>query len=1088
MSKQTPFKIHPSLAIEKVFSYAPSPAIELDEKTKPLPSDWLTALSKMCFGDRQTQTAPPNNPFFLNPFKKHIDRDPPLTPYESEAALKKQLAIIYHRLTGDLDATLGKLSASERRSILSKLTEEIGACTAGFHNRVNYIVTAMQLPSSLIQLLCKVRLSLVLNTAATLTSEVHASNRVTSVAQAIGLGVSANLGSDPYVGNLDKNTIIEALKEKFESEYTPFNLPIFLSEELRGVLDNFGYIGRKEGKTDEDKGYDIGDAIAFALLIQSCLVNPESNKNTTEKQNNAWYTQYFIIEEFYDEVKDVFKTYIKDINWPKINRLFLASLEREAYFTSPPIPEQLWEFSYYRSEEETLDAAKKLFAASKTPKEKEAVFQQIKKMRDICPDSYSKLVADEAILPQLSEYYFALLEKLFKSEKNYSAIFMELEKLKQAAPALYEKILQSPKLTPLINDAVNSVSPTNILAKMKARIVPPSLLSISQIVDLLLVKTAFNKTDSETNIRKVIATLKDSNKYWSDQDLFAQKNSPARNFNAAIAIVNKLYHYDLAFNNDTILFLKRFITSEHKLIQALKQFPQEAWIPLIETPDLNCPNTFKFAVYFILEKKIDFKNPADFLAIYNTLEKISEHHAKDFSQAISTYLTEHPNEWKNPGFLLYQLHQLNDNPESFDIINPQLQEGLKHSTKEAWIAFLTTKKYRNLNIVLELAKFENSESLREALVALLQPDMNRRDNPFYIPTSNANNTHQQSDYKNNLFSQLLTLTMALKTTHKNFYDAVIASLINYLQKGNTILELLVPFASETFLAESWNNLFKLALDSKELRNALIQRMSKEVNWHWLGYQTAVYVSESHPHQYNQCRLGSRSFNLLTDQLTTLLCQALREKEIANEIHEILNTSQLKRLEQVIEKNGIDRLEMVYCCNNACTEWMGQLISKLSCKDFASLLSAVKKGTSINLLNNALQMKIGNIEQVKINLVAKLYNYINSNLDESAHPAKDRPGFFTLPTTKQNIAEARKLIQEITNCHSFLEIHKKISARKEESQKINAQRSLAFARQNVYADCLERCDNLVLRCLPQNAAHGSASLHDTTTPIESFKQP
>ena len=66
--------------------------------------------------------------------------------------------------------------------------------------------------------------------------------------------------------------------------------------------------------------------IPGAVLIRALEISDE------EKRSENGYVQYFIIEEVHDKEKDEYKTYIRDINWPHVSKLFLDALEKNHYF------------------------------------------------------------------------------------------------------------------------------------------------------------------------------------------------------------------------------------------------------------------------------------------------------------------------------------------------------------------------------------------------------------------------------------------------------------------------------------------------------------------------------------------------------------------------------------------------------------------------------------------------------------------------------------------------------------------------------------------------------------------------------------
>ena len=360
-------------------------------KVKTPPTDRLSQLETMCCDYNST---------LKKPFAKHTGKD---ATYTLKKELIDQLQVIYYRLSGDLDVQLGKLSDNQRTSILLKLTEEIQACTAGFHNRVNAIVTSFEGVASLAQLLTQVRQSLVEKTAARLTNEVHATNRVTVIASTAGFGVKPTLLGDIHPGRLTDEEIQKALQETFESEYVPFNLPILLCDQLRGILASVGYHGRHADS------YDINDSKTIAMVIEHCLTDSTENTAALEK-SKAGYTKYFVIDEdVYDKEKDEYQTYIRDVNWPKIQKLFLAALGREKYFVKEPTMPTLYWYALYHTTEETLVETRRIIEESISKNQYQA-FNRITALKSSDPHLYraiSEILVEKINIHQLIAAFYA---------------------------------------------------------------------------------------------------------------------------------------------------------------------------------------------------------------------------------------------------------------------------------------------------------------------------------------------------------------------------------------------------------------------------------------------------------------------------------------------------------------------------------------------------------------------------------------------------------------------------------------------------------------------------------------------------------
>jgi hypothetical protein len=302
---------------EKLFELAPPKKIITSGLS--LPKDWLTQLEKLC---REVERELPSHCF-----NKHVGDtvDYPLKPI-----LIEELQLIYYRLNGDFDASLGPLSESDRCTIISKLLEEITLCTEGFHNRINDIADALSKPNSLPELLYLVRIGLVKNLAVAQIKEIHAWNKITKIAANCGLGIKANFHDDPHPGNLslkDKE-IACALVKEFKEKYVPFNLPILLAEQLRGLLCEEGYIR-------ESDGYTVGVAEKIANRI-NCFFS--------YKVKISDWEDFFIIDK--DEENDFTNPCIRKLNWQLIRKSFFEVLVQEAYFTRPPSIASLLDCAY----------------------------------------------------------------------------------------------------------------------------------------------------------------------------------------------------------------------------------------------------------------------------------------------------------------------------------------------------------------------------------------------------------------------------------------------------------------------------------------------------------------------------------------------------------------------------------------------------------------------------------------------------------------------------------------------------------------------------------------------------------------------
>ena len=301
-------QLDPILNKEKLFQLTPAASISLSD-LPALPSDWLVKLAELC---RKTHSSLGDEPF-----NKHIS-----TRYYN-SSMQESMQLIYHRLSGNLNNLLGTLTESESGVIVLKLVDGVQHCSEGFFNRVNEITESFLIPHGLPELLYQVRVGLVKNVANRLIAningnhhgnEIHDWNKVTKLAENNGFGIKANFGDDPYGTALEEEAILAALKEKFKTEYTPFNLPFLLTDQLH-TLFGIDYTGRK----DDEQGYTVGQYEKMLETIKRYL--PE------EMAKDISITDCFITDDDY---------VVRDVNWQFIRACFFNTLHQEGYFTEEP--------------------------------------------------------------------------------------------------------------------------------------------------------------------------------------------------------------------------------------------------------------------------------------------------------------------------------------------------------------------------------------------------------------------------------------------------------------------------------------------------------------------------------------------------------------------------------------------------------------------------------------------------------------------------------------------------------------------------------------------------------------------------------
>lgn len=303
------YQMDPAFNKDLVFAYQPPPEIDA-AKLPILIENWLEDLQEIiCEADSRL----PKN-IFDKLFRKTSE-------YRIKPLLK-QLELIYHRLQGNLDAELGKLSRGKRQAIISKLTEEIIHCSEGFHNRVNIIVDSFLKPRNLAELLYTVRKELVEEVAATLTNEVHAWNRVSVIAANDGLGVKANFPDDPYSGALSATSIRRALQQTFYKKFTPFHLPCLLTTAFKE------FIPELESEKNNEHGICLQTQKKITTLIRRFLPN-----HINEKHNdlNNWKNYFKILR---DKKNSLIFSFV-NLDWEKIYKSFYSALSEQKYFINP---------------------------------------------------------------------------------------------------------------------------------------------------------------------------------------------------------------------------------------------------------------------------------------------------------------------------------------------------------------------------------------------------------------------------------------------------------------------------------------------------------------------------------------------------------------------------------------------------------------------------------------------------------------------------------------------------------------------------------------------------------------------------------
>lgn len=247
--------------------------------------------------------------FVKSELNRHIGEG---SNYQHRAELTRQLQIIYAIVTDsfvDKDNPPIKLrSDDEKATIACRLTEDMDACTNGFHNRAIQIVQSLSLSHDIDDLLAQIRREMVEQQANSMTQEIHTYNRFFVIANAMGLGVKSINDRDGFDGELTDQQIRRSLRKRFEKDFRPFFILLSSYKLLQSKLYNMGYQGSKP------EGYDYGLAMDFGKFLQSILY---------DKHQQCSETSFLQL----DYVQGI----ITDIDWLTVSRQLWLVLNRQQY-------------------------------------------------------------------------------------------------------------------------------------------------------------------------------------------------------------------------------------------------------------------------------------------------------------------------------------------------------------------------------------------------------------------------------------------------------------------------------------------------------------------------------------------------------------------------------------------------------------------------------------------------------------------------------------------------------------------------------------------------------------------------------------
>lgn len=231
--------------------------------------------------------------------------------YASGRILSEFLRCIFARLDGDLDRVLGELPESGREAIMLKLTEGVQVCSTGCLERLVTICRDLSSIDTVEEVFYQFRESLVEAVRISMTSNVHATNRIYTIAAA-GLGVLPKNAGDVCIGGVDTRDTIKKLLYKFQENFRLYPLVFGLCEIIQSQLCNrYGYVGRKaEGST-----YETGEYLNFSKFIHAIF----------DRDEEEAVTKYLSTDEMY---------LVVDVDWPKLRRRIEQFLLEGRYVVS----------------------------------------------------------------------------------------------------------------------------------------------------------------------------------------------------------------------------------------------------------------------------------------------------------------------------------------------------------------------------------------------------------------------------------------------------------------------------------------------------------------------------------------------------------------------------------------------------------------------------------------------------------------------------------------------------------------------------------------------------------------------------------
>ncbi|WP_423063570.1 hypothetical protein [Candidiatus Paracoxiella cheracis] len=245
--------------------------------------------------DNQSVSIEEMSDMFGTNLNRHIGSN---STFKSKKQLTEYLMVIYNRLKSD------NISGDEKIAIKNKILEAAEACSPGFMNSIQDLITGFVTPKTVSALLYCYRIDL-LNKARSATPDVHSYEKYYTIANTIGLKVRSSLAiEDIYRGDVSNDQIEKNIILSFNMGYTPYKIVenLFISS-----FAERGYLGRK------NEGYEIEVYEKILNFFKEAICRPTLS-----------YNDCFVIDE---------KSWsIIDIDWTKIISFLIEYFEREKYF------------------------------------------------------------------------------------------------------------------------------------------------------------------------------------------------------------------------------------------------------------------------------------------------------------------------------------------------------------------------------------------------------------------------------------------------------------------------------------------------------------------------------------------------------------------------------------------------------------------------------------------------------------------------------------------------------------------------------------------------------------------------------------